>query len=61
MECDSALDVSDAKKIKDYVERVEKIMEKVLKIDPNYWETYRTLGKISLDKYKKKNFIVNFF
>lgn len=50
LECDPTLDVSDIKKIKDYVDKVEKMMEKVLKIDPNYWETYRTLGKISLDK-----------
>lgn len=30
--------------------RMETIMNKVLKLDPNFWEAYRMLSKINIDR-----------
>lgn len=50
LEGDAPAAMNDRSKMLEFVENVEKTMEKVLELDPNYWEPYRTLAKICLDK-----------
>lgn len=44
-----------------YAKRIEKVMKKVIEVDKNYWEPYRMLAKLCIDRSGSKNYYILIF